>query len=233
MTNDPMAGIQHVTSGAAFEATGLVHRVRLPHDQPEGEGLYPGLIMVHGLDGNEDVAWVFARAAGPEWVIVTPRAPIAAASGYRWYGLREDGKADVNSYEAGAGALERFVEGAIRQYAIDRTRLVLLGFSQGAAMVYGYALAHRQQMAGIAALSGFIMRLNEITIPPLDGLPVLILHGTRDETVPIRMAQQARAQLEAAGAQVTYEESDTGHKISAQGMRTLAAWLAERLGVQE
>ncbi len=227
MVNDPMAGVQHVTAGSAFESLGLVHRVRVP----SGEGQHPALIMVHGLHGNEDVTWVFSRAVGPEWVILTPRAPIAGENGCRWYNLTEDEnrRPVPESFAAGQAALERFVSGALQHYPIDPKRVILLGFSQGSAMVYAYAMAHRPAIAGIVALSGFIARLNEITIPPLDKLPVLILHGTRDETVPISMAQRARDQLQAADALVTYEEADTGHKISAQGMRTLAAWLAARL----
>lgn len=222
MTADPLSSVQHIPSNAAL---GLAYRVRVP----TGDGLHPTLIMIHGLDGTEDVTWVFARAAAPQWLILTPRAPISTAAGSSWYSLGVDGKPIAESFAAGLTALERFIESAIQQYPIDPARIVLLGFSQGSAMAYAYAITHRQQIKGVAALSGFIARLSEIVIPPLSALPVLILHGTQDQTIPIEIAQRARDRLLTAGAHVTYEEAAVGHKISAQGMRTLASWLAERL----
>src|SRR5678816_2400734 len=90
---DASTDIEHVVTGPAVEKLGLVHRVRVP----PGEGPHPTLVMIHGLNGNEDVTWVFARAAGPEWLIVSPRAPLPGEEGYRWSDLKPDGKADIES----------------------------------------------------------------------------------------------------------------------------------------
>jgi phospholipase/carboxylesterase len=222
MTNDPMASVQHITSGEALTTLGLVHRVRIP----SGGGLHPALIMVHGLDGNEDVTWIFARSATPDWLILSPRAPVPTQSGFTWY------QASPLSFSAGLESLARFIDGALRTYPIDPARLVLLGFSQGTVMSFAYALSSPRPahpIAGVAALCGFIANLNAITIPPQNGLPVVMLHGTQDERVPVAWARTARDRLREAGAAVTYEESETGHKVSASGMRTLAGWLSDRL----
>src|SRR5215208_4263281 len=72
---------QLIDNGPAFETLGLVHRVRTP----AGPGPHPTLVMIHGLKGNEDVTWIFARSASPNWLIVAPRAPFAAGdSSYSW-----------------------------------------------------------------------------------------------------------------------------------------------------
>src|SRR5579864_4452477 len=148
--SDPTGTIQHVTSGDALTALGLPYRVRIPH----GEGPHPALIMIHGLDGNEDVTWVFARAAGPEWLIITPRAPLPTADGFSWYpSATPDRAPDATAFAAGLSALERFVAGATDLYRLDPARLVLLGFSQGAALSYSYTFAHRERLGGLAALA--------------------------------------------------------------------------------
>ncbi len=215
---------QHITAGAALTALGLPHRVRIP----AGPGPHPTLIMVHGLDGNEDVTWIFARTANPTWLILTPRAPLVTANGFAWYPSTPPDRApDPAQFAAGATALDRFISGALATYPIDPARLVLLGFSQGATLNYHYALARRERLIGLAALAGFIPPAVQ-TIPPLEQLPVLILHGTQDDRVPIEYAREARQRLTAAAATLTYEESDVGHKLSAQGMRTLTSWLAAR-----
>ena len=206
-------------------ALGLPHRVRVPLV----EGRHPALIMLHGLDGNEDVTWVFARTAGPEWLILTPRAPLASASGFSWYpSAPPDRVPESAAFAAALSVLEKFIDGAVGSYPIDLRRIVLLGFSQGAALSYSYAFKHRARLSGLAALAGFIPATAP-PIPPLNSLPILILHGTLDDRVSIEFARVARDRLQASDAAVTYEESAIGHKLSAQGMRTLSAWLTTRL----
>jgi len=198
---------------------GLAHRVRLPQES----GLWPTLVMLHGLNGTEDVTWVFARSAGPEWLIISPRAPFASESGYRWNASATDSQ----NYDAGLAALGHFIGSLTKVYPVDRSRLVLLGFSQGAAMAYTFGAA--QKVAGIAALSGFVPLPLAANLPDLAHLPILILHGTKDETIPVSTARQNRDQLVAAGADVDYHEAEVGHKVSSTGMAELKRWLTQRL----
>jgi phospholipase/carboxylesterase len=213
---------QLVDSGPAFEMLGLVHRVHIP----PGDGTHPTLVMIHGLQGTEDVTWIFARSAGPEWLIVTPRAPFPAADSYSWAPAGERNYDDPSTLKEGLAALDRFLHWLPDYYAADPSRLVLLGFSQGAALAYAYAVS--TPIHGIAALGGFIPAMAKDQISALKDVPVLILHGTRDETIPIETARQDRDLLIAAGAQVTYHESEVGHKVSTDGMRDLKHWLADR-----
>src|SRR5579859_5532076 len=217
--------VEHVTAGAAFKTLGLVHRVRLP--AANGQERHPTLVMVHGLDGNEDVTWIFARSAGPQWAIISPRAPFASPTGYRWSELDERGKIAPASFQKGLQALERFISRLPQVYPIDPGRLVVLGFSQGAAMCYAYAASH--PVIGVAALGGLLPNFLSDHLTGLKGVPVLMLHGTRDETIRIDHAQTTRDRLLAAGADVTYLESEVGHKVSTDGMHTLKRWLTERL----
>jgi len=211
-----------VSAGREFDQLGLVHRVRTP----EGAGPHPTLIMLHGLYGNEDVTWVFARAVTREWLVLTPRALLQMASGYAWFAPTVP--PDPFSLTTALGVLHRFIAG-VDVYGGDPARVVLLGFSQGAAMAYLVALGDPAQVRGVAALSGFVPNLNRQSLPPLNGLPILMLHGTRDETIPVAYARSTRDALQEAGAALTYEEAEIGHKTSAAQMRTLAAWLAARL----
>jgi phospholipase/carboxylesterase len=222
MSPDPLGNVQHVSSGPAFEALGLVHRVRIP----AGNGPHPTLVMVHGLQGNEDATWIFARAAGPEWLVVSPRAPFRANQGYTWNRLGTQA-IDLQSYEDGLAALTRFVERLPYVYPADRSRLVMLGFSQGAAL--SYTLAGSHPVHGIAALSGFSPHISREPPALLKGVPVIILHGTQDDRVPVAVARENRDRLIGLGADVTYVEDNVGHKVGSAGMRALGQWLAARL----
>jgi phospholipase/carboxylesterase len=50
--------------------------------------------------------------------------------------------------------------------------------------------------------------------------PIAIMHGTHDPVISVEFARQARATLEAAGADVLYRESPIEHWID-------PAWIAE------
>ncbi len=116
-------------------------------------------------------------------------------------------------------------------YPVDASRIVLMGFSQGAAMCYALTLASPTVVAATAALAGFLPDLARQWIIPgrLDGKPIFIVHGLNDTTVPIEEAVRAREALALAGANVSYHEYAIGHKLSAQGMRDLKVWLEKSL----
>lgn len=228
---DNFRNIQHVVSGTALDQLGLIHRVRLPEqDAPIRR---PVLVMLHGLEGNEDVTWIFARGVPPDWVIITPRAPMIADSGngYSWHRYN-DGKTDPVSFDQSVTTLRHFLAALSAVYPVDPARITLLGFSQGAAMAYALTAAYRQntldpalQLTGVAALAGYIPgTLLLPALPDLGGLPVFQFHGTQDTTIPIALAHKNRDQLIAAHASLTYHEDPVGHKLSSAAMRALGEW---------
>jgi phospholipase/carboxylesterase len=170
---------------------------------------------------------VFGRAAPPDWLILTPRAPLPDGDAYTWYRLDADtGRPNPASQAAAIAALGRFIDTAVPAYGGDRENVILLGFSQGAAVSMLYLLDNPTRVRGAASLAGFIPGLKDRAVPPLHGLPTLIIHGTQDETIALKFAERMRDRFQEAGAAVTYDVSDIGHKVSAQGMRTLRTWLA-------
>ncbi len=215
------------TTAERLEIGGAICRVRAP----QREGPHPLLLMLHGYEGDEDVTWVFSRAAGAEWLIASPRAPRRAPTenGYSWFDF-QGGKTDPVTLQAAIGYLDAFIAALKARYSVDDTRVVMLGFSQGASLAYAYMLAAPERLRGVVSLGGFIPGyLTKQIIPPLNGLPVLILHGTEDEVISVEIARKNRDLLMAHNAQVTYFEEAVGHRVGAGGMRLLTQWLAERL----
>jgi phospholipase/carboxylesterase len=211
------------------EIAGIPHRIRVP----PGDAPHPTLVMLHGYKGMETVTWIFARAAGLEWLIASPRAPYAVGdspdSGYSWWELDSEDNITTESYQTGLATLEKYVAGLAARHPIDPSRVVYLGFSQGAAIAYAYAITHPGAVAGVVSLGGFIPGILPKPLPPLNGLPVLIIHGTQDDTIPVSKARKDRDRLITVGAKVTYHEEAVGHKVGTEGMRLLTQWIAERL----
>jgi phospholipase/carboxylesterase len=206
----------------------FIHRIHLPKQASPTQPA-PVVAMIHGWKGDETVMWIFKRTVPPGVAIVAPRAPLAIDDGgYGWF--RRDGaelQPEPDSLEAGLNALQEFLTSLPNHYSVDPARIVLMGFSQGAAMCNTLAITQPGLVIGVASLAGLIPNLVvEKAETNLAGLPVFIAHGTQDERVPVAAARQAREVYTRLGAQVTYGEYRTGHKLTSQGMADLKRWLA-------
>jgi phospholipase/carboxylesterase len=163
--------------------------------------------------------------------IVTPRAPINIGhGGYIWFNQNGQltGQGD-HSLEESLATLKYFLNTLPDLYPLDPDQMILIGFSQGAAMANSLALTRPNLISGVASLSGLIAEMPK-GIPQADfltGLPVFIAHGTEDDTVPLARARDTRDTYEQLGADVTYGEYAIGHKVNTQGIKALKAWLAK------
>lgn len=194
---------------------------------PEAAGPWPAIVMVHGWLGNENVMWAFEQTLPPRAAVFSPRAPYAVEGGYGWYRERDD----AESFQHGLAALREFIERLPQAQPVEAADVVLMGFSQGAAMCASLLLAQPELARGVALLAGFVPKeaLPWATPERLLGKRAFIAHGLKDETVSVEEARRAREALARAGADVTYGEYPIGHKLNAQGMRDLKQWLAETI----
>lgn len=188
----------------------------------------PLVILLHGLSGDEDVMWGLEPVIPQLSYSVSPRAPFAfAGGGFSWIDPAEGPDPPLRAY---AGSIQRLVDlaAAARQRAGNRS-LVLMGFSQGAALALAGVALGQLAPSAIAAMAGL---LPPGDLPAWPGVPVFWGHGLRDELVPIERARRDVARLERAGAAVTYCETDVGHKLGAECLRGLRRWLGG-LGLDE
>jgi phospholipase/carboxylesterase len=177
------------------------------------------LLLLHGWGGDERVMWIFARKLVGKYWIFAPRGTLSAPEGgYGWLphvSLENQHLADF------AGVTAELLQG-IAQWGMQagvppetlEQPLNVMGFSQGAALAYAIASLHPKRVGRIAALAGYLPNTSPEIFHNLAGKKIFIAHGSQDEIVPVSYAQKAAALLQNAGAQVTYCESDVGHKLS-------------------
>jgi|SRR3990172_1480316 len=175
------------------------------------------ILMLHGWTGDEQVMWVFAERLPADVLLVAPRGPYKTPlGGYGWHVHKQRVWPWVDDFLPAIDGLESLLgEGQIAKFGL--TNVSLIGFSQGAALAYAFAMLRPYRVESVAGLSGFLPEGAEALArnKPLYGKPVFIAHGTQDELVPVSLARSAVEVLESAGAQVTYCEDDVGHKLSA------------------
>lgn len=190
------------------------------------------LLLIHGLTGDENSMWVFARDLPAYYWILAPRAPYAAdPSGYSWR-PSQFGNLDGPRLEwlrQSVEALIGLVDAYSASVGIDANIFDIMGFSQGAAMCNALAFLYPQRIRKTGILAGFVPSGLEALVSqrPLEGKPFFMAHGTKDETVTVNRARASMALLEQAGAKVTYCEDDVAHKVSVNCLRALKEFLSD------
>jgi phospholipase/carboxylesterase len=207
----------------------LQHQLRPASGPPEG-----ALVLLHGRGTNEFDLLPLLDALDPErrLVGVTPQAPLELMpGGFHWYVSRAVGYPDHDTFHSTYETLTAFLDSLPDALGVPWTRTVLGGFSQGTAMSYAAGLgAGRPAPAGILALSGFMPTVEgfELDLTGREGFPVAIGHGIHDPVISVEFGREARARLEAAGADVLYREAPVMHGIDPSFIGPLQDWLSER-----
>ncbi len=215
-----------VEDGAVRERLGLVHRVRVP----VGDAPYQTVVMVHGRAGNEDVTWVFEQALPQNWLVIAPRAPfVDPLRGFSWHVRGETEWSSLGDFDPAVAAFDQFMTGLPEVYGVDLANTHFLGFSQGCALLYAYAMMRPERVNCLSALVGF-MPAGAESSPLLDNLKdkrVWMGVGRKDDTIPITQSQRCANLLVQAGAQLDYREYETGHKLNRAGIQNLKKWWNE------
>jgi phospholipase/carboxylesterase len=204
----------------------LTHLVREPAGDASGN-----LVLLHGRGADEHDLFGLFDVLDPKCRLrgITVGGPLRLPPGGKhWYVVPRVGFPDPATFQESYRALGELLD---EELAVDWTKTVVGGFSQGTAMSYAVGLgAGRPAPAGILALSGFIPGVPgwQPSLGDRTAIPVFIGHGSQDPVIPVEFARQARDFLEAGGLPVTYRETPMGHTIDPRMIPEIAAWLDER-----
>jgi phospholipase/carboxylesterase len=214
-----------------------------PRLEPRSGAARRLVVFLHGYgaDGNDLIdigrAW---QDLLPDTAFVSPHAPEPcgqAPMGRQWFPLftrspneRWEGVNDA------APLLQRFLDTELARHRLPPSALALVGFSQGTMMALHVGLRRAAPPAAIVGYSGVFV-LPEDTEPEAvtDEIvarpPVLLVHGTQDELIPVQALFQSAQALAALAVPVEWHLSaGIGHGIDQEGLRHGGAFLARRFG---
>ena len=207
---------------------------------PAGAGPFPTVVAMHGYGADaHDLLGLAPALRDGQVLMLCPQGEIELSigggrKGYSWFPFTPGMKVDldvVNAFSAASDRLSRFVDQAVERLPIDPERLVVAGFSQGGVMAFDQGLRRPTRYAGVAALSTWLPEPLVETLPKLpeqEGLPVLVVHGTDDQNLPLEQARETREALRPFGVSLTYREFAMGHEIRPEALRVVVRWLEER-----
>jgi phospholipase/carboxylesterase len=198
------------------------------------------VIVLHGLgDSGEGFAPVAEEldlsALGPVRFVLphAPTRPVTVNGGYvmrAWYDILGTDLARVED-EPGLRQSATEIEALIaRENArgIASSRIVLMGFSQGCAMTLLTGLRHRERLAGLVGLSGYLPLAATTAAERSEAnrdVPIFLAHGTQDPVVHYPRGVATREALTALGYAIEWHAYPMPHSVCAQEIADLNRWL--------
>ena len=207
----------------------LAFELRAPEGDPAG-----AIVLLHGRGTSEQDLLPLLDVFDPRERLVGafPRGPLQLPPiGYHWYVVEKVGYPDPETFNATFERLGAWLEELAERTSVPIERTVLGGFSQGAVMAWALGLGPgRPRPAGILAMSGFMPTVPdfELQLDGLAGLPVAITHGVVDPVISVELGREARDRAKAAGADVSYRETDVPHIVDPRLIPGLVDWLDKR-----
>jgi len=193
-------------------------------DGHDFEAIVPHL----GLEDSLGIRFVFPHA---------PRIPVTINSGMvmpAWYditGLDFDRRHDEVGIRRSADQVAALIADQIDR-GIPSERIVLAGFSQGGAIALFEGLRHEEPLAGIVALSTYVV-LEDAIAQERDatrtGIPIFQAHGSFDPMVGIDRGRRAHETLVGWGYQPSFHEYPMEHAVCGEEIDDLGAWFASVL----
>jgi phospholipase/carboxylesterase len=192
------------------------------------------VIFLHGYGSNGadliSLAPYWAKAL-PGTAFVSPNAvePLPMApGGYQWFPISNlDPHLMEQGAKAAAQSVDRFIDRELEKYGLAPDRLALVGFSQGTMMALYVGLRRAQQIGAILGFSGVLVGARTLKEQMRSKPPVLLIHGDRDDRIPIPAMFDSAEALAAAdhGAQwhISY---GVPHSIGPDGLELGGEFLA-------
>jgi phospholipase/carboxylesterase len=186
----------------------------------------PLVVLLHGRGSNEQEILTLADHLPAGLAYAAVRAPIAEGGGYAWFANRGIGRPVAESLAETMAWFRNWLD----QVAAGR-RVLLVGFSGGAAFAGGLLLSDPGRYDGVAILYGTLPFDAGVPVDAdrLAGVPVFVAQGDADTVIPRDLLDRTWSYLHCgSGATVTSRRDPGGHGISQQTLAELRHWLSEQ-----
>ncbi len=199
------------------------------------------IIFLHGLGANGyDFEPIVQKLNLPHIRFILPHAPNMPITRHgahimpAWYDLYgQTGHSQED--EDGIKNSQHHVN-ALIQKELDRgvaaERILIAGFSQGGAVALYAALRHKQKLAGVIALSTYLVSKEKLSTEAHIAnaqIPIFMAHGVFDDVIPLAMCKNALHILQSQHYCVELHEYPIKHSVCIEEIDDMRAFITRVL----
>lgn len=178
------AGAQGQPGTLEYGGLERTYTLYLPEGVDSESDPLPLVIALHPA-GGDAVTMAFITglnvlAQRERFIVLYPNGP----GGYWDYGWNLPEWEDVPDMRDDPGFIAALLDDITAMYPIDAQRIYVLGFSNGARMVFRLACEMNGRLAAVAAVSGLLTSDVAAICPEELAVPLLMMHGTADTVIP-------------------------------------------------
>ena len=183
------------------------------------------LLLLHGTGGDENDLLSLGAELAPGAALLSPRGKSLENGMNRFFRRLSMGVLDVEDLKFRTGELVNFVESAAKEYGRDPSKVIAVGYSNGANVAASMLLLRPGVLAGAVLLRPMVPSVPE-ELPALQDRPIWIGGGKRDTVIPPSQTAELSRLLQLTGAKVEEHWSPGGHELSAGELQAAKQWLA-------
>ncbi len=192
--------------------------------QPPSAPDAPTLLMLHGTGGDEHDLVPLASELMPGAAVLSPRGKVLEHGMPRFFRRLAEGVFDLDDLRTRTSELAAFIGEAGAHHRFDPSRVIAVGFSNGA-NIAGALLLLTPGVLGGAILLRAMVPIVPDPLPSVPATPVLVSNGRMDPLVPAAETDRLAALLHSAGADVTLEWQHAGHQLVPGDLTAARRWL--------
>ena len=183
------------------------------------------LLALHGTGGSEDDLVPLGRELAPGAAILSPRGKVSEYGAARFFRRLAEGVFDHEDLVFRTHELAEFLEAASREYGFDPSKLVAVGYSNGANIAASLMLLHPRLLRAAVLFRAMVPFEPEEPVD-LTGMPVFLAAGQMDRMIPPQNTQRLAEILTEAGADLDLRWRDTGHALTYEEVAEAKEWFS-------
>lgn len=208
-----------MTDASTATLTTYVHRY-LP---PQGEDRRT-LLLLHGTGGDENDLIQLGQMLAPDAGLLSPRGTVLENGAARFFRRLAEGVFDIDDLHARTKDLVAFIGAAAVKYAFDASKVIGVGFSNGANIASSVLLSSPETLASAVLFRPMVPFIPDEPVS-LAGKRVFIGAGEGDTIVPKGHPERLKELLTVLGAVVTIEWQAGGHTLTRADVSKAYEWL--------
>jgi phospholipase/carboxylesterase len=157
---------------------GFTHRYLPGEDEAS-----PTLLLLHGTGGNEEDLVPLGETLAPDAAFLSPRGKVSEYGAPRFFRRLAEGVFDHEDLLFRTHELAEFVEAASEEYGFDPSKMVAVGYSNGANVAASTILLHPGLLRAAVLFRAMVPFEPDLT-PDLSGMPVFLAAGRMDRMIP-------------------------------------------------